>query len=216
MTQIVTEMDSSRTLYERQSNLLSSFFSSMCLAHTQCPGYPTELVFALDVSSDVTSRAFEKIRSTAVSLLEDISIAETNCPVGARVSVVSYNSQTSYLIRFSDYHQKSQLLEAVKGISLQRSRNRRDIGQALRFVAENVFKRVRNGKLVRKVAIFLTNGDSQDIPGVYTAMMKLKASDVNLGVITFNDAPNLRRAIQVGNGKMEEAEYGIHSFIGFI
>lgn len=147
------------------------------------------------------------MRSTAVSLLEDIAITETNCPVGARVSVVSYNSQTSYLIRFSDYHQKSQLLEAVKGISLQRSRNRRDMGQALRYVAENVFKRVRNGKLVRKVAIFLTNGESQDISGIDTAMMKLKALDINLGVITFNNAPNIHRAIQVGNRKIEEAEF---------
>lgn len=171
----------------------------MCSGHTQCPGYPTELVVALDMSSDVTQRAFDKIRATAVSLLEDIAIAETSCPVGARVSVVSYNSQTSYLIRFSDYHEKSMLLNAVKGISLQRSRSRRNVGQALRFVAENVFKRVRNGKLVRKVAIFLINGESQDVSAINTGMMKLKASGINLGVITFNDAPNLRRAIQVGN-----------------
>lgn len=184
-----------------------SFFSSTCLGRTQCPGYPTELVIALDTSSDVTPKTFNKMRSTAVSLLEDIAIAETNCPVGARVSIVSYNSRTSYLIRFSDHHRKSQLLEAVKGISLQRSRNRRDIGQALRFVAENVFKRIRNGKLVRKVAIFLTNGESQDVSAIITAMMKLKASDINLGVITFNDAPNVRRATQVGNRKMEEAEF---------
>lgn len=187
-----------------------SFSCSLCLGHAQCPGYPTELVVALDMSSDVTPRVFEKIRSTAVSLLEDVAIAETNCPVGARVSVVSYNSQTSYLVRFSDYHRKDQLLEAVKGTHLQRSRNRRDIGQAFRFVAENVFKRVRSGKLVRKVAIFLTNGESQDISAVNTAMMKLKASDINLGVITFNDAPNLRRAIQVGNRTREDAESDIH------
>ncbi|XP_026795015.3 collagen alpha-4(VI) chain isoform X2 [Pangasianodon hypophthalmus] len=167
-----------------------------CGGHTQCPGYPTELVIALDMSSDVTSEAFDKMRSTAVSLLEDISIAETNCPVGARVSVVSYNSQTSYLIRFSDYRRKSQLLEAVKGISLQRSRNRRNMGQAIRFIVDNVFKRVRNGKLVSKAIIFLTNGDSQDISAINTGMMKLKASDINLGVITFNDAPNVRLAIQ--------------------
>ncbi|TSV02093.1 Collagen alpha-6(VI) chain [Bagarius yarrelli] len=164
--------------------------------HAQCPGYPTELVIALDMSNDVTSPVFNKIRSTAVSLLEDIAFAETNCPVGARVSVVSYNSQTSYLIRFSDHSRKSQLLEAVKGISLQRSRNRRNMGQAMLFVADNMFKRVRNGKLVRKVAIFLTNGDSQDITAINTAMLKLKASNINLGVITFNDAPNIRRAIQ--------------------
>lgn len=169
----------------------------MHLGHTKCPGYPTELVIALDMSSDVTPNAFNKIRSTAVSLLEDIEIAETNCLVGARVSVVAYNSYTSYLIRFSDYNQKRRLLEAVRGISLQRTRNRRNIGEAMRFVAENVFKHVRNGKLVRKVAVFLANGDSQDTSAIDSAMMKLKALDINLGVITFNDAPNILRAIQV-------------------
>ncbi|KAK3554491.1 hypothetical protein QTP70_024301, partial [Hemibagrus guttatus] len=167
-----------------------------CGGRTQCPGYPTELVIALDMSSDVTSKVFHEMRSTAVSLLEEIAIAETNCPVGARVSVVSYNSQSSYLIRFSDHNRKSQLLEAVRGISLQRSRSRRDIGQALRFIADNVFKRVRNGKLVRKVAIVMTNGESQDMSAINTGMLKLKASGVNLGVITFKDAPNIRRAIQ--------------------
>lgn len=188
------------------TRVLSFFF--LCLGHAQCPGYPTELVVALDMSSDVTLNVFDKIRSTALSLLEDIAIAETDCPVGARVSVVSYNSQTSYLIRFSDYRQKSKLLEAVKGVSLQRSRNRRDAGQALRFIAENVFKRIRNGKLVRKVAVLLTNGDSQDISSISTAMMKLKASDINLGVITFNEAPNLLRAVQVA--KWREAEFDIY------
>ncbi|KAI5108436.1 collagen alpha-6(VI) chain [Silurus meridionalis] len=164
--------------------------------HTQCPGYPTELVVAMDMSSDVTPRAFDRMRSTAESLLEGISIAETDCPVGARVAVVSYNSQTSYLIRFSEHHRKNKLLEAVKGISLVRSRNRRDVGQALRFIAENVFKRVRNGKLVRKVVLLLTNGESQDTSSLVAAMMKLKASNIDLGVITFNDAPNILRAIQ--------------------
>ncbi|GAA6096982.1 collagen alpha-4(VI) chain isoform X1 [Tachysurus ichikawai] len=167
-----------------------------CGGRAQCPGYPTELVIALDMSSDVTSEAFDEMRSAAVSLLEDIAIAETNCPVGARVSIVSYNSQTSYLIRFSDHKRKSQLLEAVKGISLQRSRSRRDIGQALHFIADNVFKRVRNGKLVRKVAVVLVNGESQDIPAINTGMLKLKASGIDLGVITFKDDPNIRRAIQ--------------------
>ncbi|KAI5611694.1 collagen alpha-6(VI) chain, partial [Silurus asotus] len=167
-----------------------------CGGHTQCPGYPTELVVAMDMSSDVTPRAFDRMRSTAESLLEGISIAETDCPVGARVAVVSYNSQTSYLIRFSEHHRKNKLLEAVKGISLVRSRNQRDVGQALRFIAENVFKRVRNGKLVRKVVLLLTNGESQDTSSLVAAMMKLKASNIDLGVITFNDAPNILRAIQ--------------------
>uniref|UniRef100_A0A8B9GUW8 Si:ch211-62a1.3 n=1 Tax=Astyanax mexicanus TaxID=7994 RepID=A0A8B9GUW8_ASTMX len=164
--------------------------------HTKCPVYPTELVIALDTSAGVTPQVFDRMRSAALSLLEDISISETNCPAGARVSVLSFNSETNYLIRFSDYHRKKLLLEAVKGLSLQRSRNSRNIGQAMRFVSQNVFKRVRDGKLVRKVAVFLTNGQSDDTSALNTAMLEFKALDVHLGVIAFNPVPDIERAIQ--------------------
>ncbi|XP_036431055.1 LOW QUALITY PROTEIN: collagen alpha-4(VI) chain [Colossoma macropomum] len=167
-----------------------------CLGHTHCPAYPTELVIALDTSADVTPEVFERMKSAALSLLENLTITETNCPAGARVSVVSYNSETKYLIRFSDYHQKKLLLEAVRGLSLQSTRKSRNIGQAMRFVAQNVFKRVRDGKLVRKVAIFITNGRSEDVSAINTAMLELKALDVHLGLVAFNDAPNVNRAFQ--------------------
>ncbi|KAI4876762.1 hypothetical protein NFI96_017996, partial [Prochilodus magdalenae] len=169
--------------------------------HTQCPAYPTELVFALDTSADVTPAVFERMRSAVLSLLENMTITETNCPAGARVSVVSYNSETKYLIRFSDYNQKTLLLKAVKGLALQRSRNSRNIGQAMRFVARNVFKRVRDGKLMRKVAIFFTNGPSQDPSTINTAMLELKALDVHVGLIAYRDAPYVNRAFQVANGE---------------
>ncbi|XP_072532864.1 collagen alpha-6(VI) chain [Salminus brasiliensis] len=167
-----------------------------CVGHTKCPVYPTELVIALDTSADVTPQVFDRMRSVALSLLEDLTITETNCPAGARVSVVSFSSETSYLIRFSDYHQKKLLLEAVKALSLQNSGNRRNIGQAMRFVAQNVFKRVRDGKLVRKVAVFLTNGPSEDASAINTAMLEFKALDIHLGVIAFSDVPDIERAIQ--------------------
>ncbi|KAK1791235.1 hypothetical protein P4O66_013255, partial [Electrophorus voltai] len=162
----------------------------------QCPAYPTELVIALDVSADVTPQVFMRMRSAALSLLGDITIADTSCPVGARVSVVSYSNETNYLLRFSDHRQKKTLLEAVRGISLQRTRNTRNVGRAMRFVAQNVFKRVRDGKLVRKVAVFLTNGPSEEASGIATAMLEFKALDINLGVIAFRAAPDIRHAIQ--------------------
>ncbi|XP_052006790.1 collagen alpha-6(VI) chain isoform X2 [Xyrauchen texanus] len=163
----------------------------------QCPVYPTELVVALDMSAGVTSQVFERMRSAVLSLLENISIAETNCPSGARVSVISYNNESRYLIRFSDYHQKKPLLEAVKRIPLERTTKTRDIGQAMRFVARNVFKRVREGRLMRMVAVFFTNGPSRGTSGINTAMLEFKAADIGLGVIALNPADEIRRAMQV-------------------
>ncbi|KAG7469864.1 hypothetical protein MATL_G00133270 [Megalops atlanticus] len=167
------------------------------LGRTECPAYPTELVIALDMSEDVTPQIFERMRTVVVTLLEDISIAESNCPTGARVAVVSYSSNTKYLIRFFDYHRKNHLIEAVKNIPLERTSNRRNIGAAMRFVGRNVFKRVRQGVLMRKVAVFITNGPSQEMTPITTAVLEFKAMDITPAVIALRNAPNVRRAFEI-------------------
>lgn len=163
----------------------------------QCPAYPTELVIALDMSAGVTPQVFEQMRSAALSLLENISIAETTCPWGARVSVISYSSESKYLIRFSDHHQKKPLLEAVSMIPLERTTKTREMGQAMRFVARNVFKRVREGRLMRKVAVFFTNGLSEDAASIKTATLEFKAADIGLGVVALHPAEDVQLAVQV-------------------
>lgn len=164
---------------------------------SQCPAYPTDLVIAFDMSVGVSYEVFERMRSAALSLLEDISIAETNCPKGARVSVISYNSESKYLIRFADHLKKKSLLEALRTIAIERTTKNRDIGQAMRFVARNVFKRVRKGRLMKKVAVFFTNGQSSDESSLATAMLEFKAADIGLGVIALRPAEDVRRAMQV-------------------
>lgn len=162
-----------------------------------CPAYPTELVFGLDMSEDVTPVAFERMRSVLLSLLEDISIAESNCPTGARVAVVGYSAYTKYLIRFQDYRRKKQLIQAVQNIALERTANRRHLGAAMRFVGHNVFKRVRSGVRMRKVAIFLSNGPSQDTSDIVTAVMEYQALNIVPAVISLRNAPAVSQAFEV-------------------
>ncbi|KAL6489035.1 hypothetical protein MHYP_G00027760 [Metynnis hypsauchen] len=168
-----------------------------CKANAACPAYPTELVIGLDMSNGVTEEVFRRMRNVVLSLLGGINFAESNCPTGARVAVVSYNSNTKYLIRFSDYQRKKDLMEAVNNIALERTTNQRNIGAAMLFVGRNVFKRVRQGVLMRKVAIFLTAGPSQDQSPIVTAVLEYKALDINLGVIAFRSAANVRRAFEI-------------------
>ncbi|MBN3325895.1 CO6A6 protein, partial [Atractosteus spatula] len=163
---------------------------------TDCPVYPTELVVALDMSEDVTPQVFERMRNIAVNLLQDLTVSESNCPTGARVAVVSYSSTTKYLIRFSDYHRKKQLIEAINKIPPMRTTSRRNIGAAMRFVARNVFKRVRRGVLMRKVAIFISNGASQEASLIVTAALEFKALDITPVIIAFRNVPNVRRAFE--------------------
>lgn len=168
-----------------------------CSDLSKCPVYPTEVVFALDTSQDVTAGAFQRMKNIVLSYLEGLDISESNCPSGARVSVMSYGAGTKYLIRFSDFKKKSQLLEAVRRIPPERSSAVRNIGGAMKFVARNVFKRVRQGILMRKVAIFLTNGPSQDDISINTAVLEMSASEIIPVVIAFTDVPNVVKAFEV-------------------
>ncbi|KAM9782555.1 collagen alpha-6(VI) chain-like [Neosynchiropus ocellatus] len=164
---------------------------------SSCPSFPTELVFGLDMSEDVIPAAFERQRSALLSLLDDISVAESNCPTGARVAIVGYSAFTKYLIRFQDYRRKSQLIEAVKNIALERSTNKRQLGSAMRFVGQNVFKRIRSGMIMRKVAVFFSGGPAQDLSDIVTATMEYRALGIVPAVISLKNAPAVSRSLEV-------------------
>lgn len=150
------------------------------------------------MSDDVTPAAFERQRNALLSLLEDIAISESNCPTGARVAVVGYSSVTKYLIRFQDYHRKAQLIEFVKNIALEKTARKRGLGAAMRFVGQHVFKRVRAGVMMRKVAVFLSGGPTADVEDIVTAMMEYRGLDIIPAVISLKNAPAIGQAMEVG------------------
>ncbi|KAM4026875.1 collagen alpha-4(VI) chain-like [Anomaloglossus baeobatrachus] len=169
-----------------------------------CPVYPSEIVFALDTSQDVPAAVFQRMKNIIISLVEKLEISESNCPKGARVSVVSYTNHIKQLIRFSEYKKKSLLLEAIRGISPERTTTERNIGEAMRFVARNIFKRVRHGALMRKVAVFFANGRSQDATSINTAVLELSAHNIAPAVIAFNDVPNLQKAFETDESRRSQ------------
>lgn len=162
--------------------------------------FPTEVVFALDMSSDVSQLDFERMRDILLSLLMKMEISESNCPTGARVAIISYNNKIDYLIRFSDYKGKLALLQAVRRLSLERSSGSRNLGDTMRFVARHVFKRARSGLLMRKVAVFFEAGWAHGAVSISTATLELSALDVVPVVITFTKEHNLPDALLVCGG----------------
>ncbi|KAK5861651.1 hypothetical protein PBY51_017110 [Eleginops maclovinus] len=176
---------------------------------SSCPAFPTELVLGLDMSEDVTPAAFERQRSALLTLLEDVSVSESNCPTGARVAVVGYSAHTKYLIRFQDYRRKTQLLELLRNVALERTSSRRQLGAAMRFVGQHVFKRVRAGVMMRKVAVFLSNGPSQDVEDILTATMEYRGLNIVPVVISLKAAPAVARAL-----KVDESGASIFTLLG--
>lgn len=176
-----------------------SLISGRVSDHPRCPVYPTELVFGLDMSQDVKPADFQRQRAALLSLIEDIAVSESNCPTGARVAVVGYSSYVKHLVRFQDYRRKEQLLEFVKNIPLERSGNSRRLGGAMRFVGHNVFKRVRAGAVTRKVAVFFSNGLTQDDGDLVAAVMEYRGLGVVPAIVSLKNAPSVSRALEVSS-----------------
>nr|DBA24890.1 TPA: hypothetical protein GDO54_012487 [Pyxicephalus adspersus] len=174
---------------------LIDFIRQTC-QKSMCPTYPTELVLALDMANGMTPEIFTRMIEMVTSLLSNIAVRGSNCPSGARVAVVSYNTHTKILIRFSDFHNQEQLLSAVKKISLESS-GRRDIGNSMRFVGRNIFKRSAQGATVQKIAVFFSNGPSEDVVSINTAVMEYSALGIIPAVIAFTPAPTIKRAFSV-------------------
>ncbi|KAM6104187.1 collagen alpha-6(VI) chain-like [Theristicus caerulescens] len=160
----------------------------------KCPVYPTELVFALDISRTLTPETFELMREIMIAIVSDAIIRESNCPVGARVAVVSYNLVTHYLIHFSEFHNKNKLLNALRNISYRRSSNERDTGSAMRFIAKNVFKRTLQGPNVRKIAVVFSHGPATNAASVKQAVLEMSAVEVIPVVIAFENTPHISQA----------------------
>ncbi|XP_075684359.1 collagen alpha-6(VI) chain-like [Rhinoderma darwinii] len=168
-----------------------------CQGQTTCPVYPTELVFALDMSSDVKPNIYNKMIEIVTYIMNNVTIRGNNCPVGARVAVMSYNEYPRYLVRFSDFQSKEKLINAVKNISLENSNKGHNIGSSMRFVARNVFKRSLQGATVRKIALYFSNGRTEDPASISTAVMEYNALGIIPAVITFTPAPALKRAFSI-------------------
>ncbi|XP_077071810.1 collagen alpha-3(VI) chain-like [Siphateles boraxobius] len=170
-----------------------------CYGAQECPLYPTELAFALDSSDGVSRSAFNNMRDTVLRLVSDITIAESNCPRGARVALALYNNEVTTEIRFGESQKKRTLVERVQGLQAQQTRKQRSLDTAMNFIAQNTFKRVRSGFLVRKVAVFFVNGRVTVTQEFSAAALRLYDAGISSVFLLNREDPQLTRSLQLNN-----------------
>ncbi|XP_055985295.1 collagen alpha-6(VI) chain [Sorex fumeus] len=163
----------------------------------ECPVHPTELVFALDQSQDVTQEDFERMKQMMSSVVQAVRVRDHSCPVGARVAILSYSSHTRHLVRFSDAYAKNRLLQEIEAIPYEKSSENREMGKAMRFISRNVFKRTLPGPRTRRIATFFSSGQSTDAQAITTATMEFSALDIVPVVIAFSNVPSVKRAFAI-------------------
>ncbi|XP_061580269.1 collagen alpha-3(VI) chain-like [Cololabis saira] len=170
-----------------------------CFGKQECPLFPTELAFALDVSGDVDTAVFKNQRDTILQLVKDIAITESNCPRGARVALTLYNSEVITEVRFADAMKKRALLEHIEGLQIPQTKKPRSLEMAMSFVAQNTFKRVRSGFLLRKVAIFFVGNQVGRGQAITNAALRLHDAGISTLLLVNREDKGLSRAVQVNN-----------------
>nr|XP_031308327.1 collagen alpha-3(VI) chain isoform X4 [Camelus dromedarius] len=170
-----------------------------CYGPLECPVFPTELAFALDTSEGVTQDTFSRMRDVVLKIVGDLTIAESNCPRGARVAVVTYNNEVTTEIRFADSKKKSVLLDKIKNLQVALTSKQQSLETAMSFVARNTFKRVRNGFLMRKVAVFFSNKPTRASPQLREAVLKLSDAGITPLFLTNQEDRPLLNALQINN-----------------
>lgn len=137
------------------------------------------------------------MRDVLLKVVDGLTIAESNCPRGARVAVVTYNSEVTTEIRFADSRKKSVLLESVRNLQVPLTSKQQSLETAMSFVARNTFKRVRSGFLMRKVAVFFSNKPTRASPQLREAVLKLSDAGITPLFLTSQEDRQLVNALQV-------------------
>lgn len=137
------------------------------------------------------------MRDVLLKIVGDLTIAESNCPRGARVAVVTYNNEVTTEIRFADSKKKSVLLDRIKNLQVALTSKQQSLETAMSFVARNTFKRVRNGFLMRKVAVFFSNKPTRASPQLREAVLKLSDAGITPLFLTSQEDRQLINALQV-------------------
>ncbi|XP_069472084.1 collagen alpha-3(VI) chain [Ambystoma mexicanum] len=175
-----------------------------CYGPTECPVFPTELAFAFDTSSGVNQNAFNSMKQTVLGIVKQLTIADSNCPRGARAAIVTYNSDVTTEIRFSDSRKKAALVQQIENLQVPVTTKQRSLESVMSFVARNTFKRARSGFLMRKVAVFFSNGPARASPQLNEAVLKLYDAGVSSVFLTTRADRALSQALQVNSTELGE------------
>ncbi|XP_009583600.1 PREDICTED: collagen alpha-1(XXII) chain-like, partial [Fulmarus glacialis] len=128
--------------------------------HRGCKNVHYDLVFILDASSSVGKEDFEKVRQWVSNLVETFEIG----PDKTRVGVVRYSDRPTTEFDLGKYKTREEIKEAARNIKYYGGNT--NTGDALRYINTYSFSKEAGGRLsdqtVKKVAILLTDGRSQD------------------------------------------------------
>ncbi|XP_060081054.1 uncharacterized protein LOC132560404 [Ylistrum balloti] len=150
-------------------NLLST--PSSCLQN------PADVVFMVDSSSNVGNINFMKMQNFIKNTVADMNIQ----PNGVHVGLMQYSSYPSSQFPLNQYTNRGDVLKAVEHLSLMGGGS--NTADAISYTRDHMFSQSEGGRSnVPRIAILLTDGDSNDMSSAITAANK--ARDASIGLIS--------------------------------
>lgn len=112
-----------------------------------------------------------------------------------------YNNKVITEVRFAEAMKKRALVQHIDGLQMPTTRMQRSLSTAMTFVAQNTFKRVRSGFLMRKVAIFFVGGEAGQAQALTNAALRLHDAGIATLFLVNREDRTLSKALQVKKNK---------------
>ncbi|VDN05921.1 unnamed protein product, partial [Thelazia callipaeda] len=147
-----------------------------------------DLVLVLDGSGSIGDEAFQMLLDFAVHIVRRINITEH----GSRMGIVQYAENPKLEIALNQFSHPNQMEWAIRRIKYLSGAT--NTGSALEFILQQGFKGAR-GKDIPKVAIVVTDGQSQD--SVSEAAQQLRDAHVMMYAVGVTNLINVHQLHQI-------------------
>ncbi|XP_071180188.1 cartilage matrix protein-like isoform X1 [Mytilus edulis] len=144
--------------------------------YKECGGKPADIMFALDSSASIPFKDFQKEINFTQNLIKIFDIGSDK----TRVGLVTFSTTVVPVLRVGEFETKAEILEKTNGIQFQGGNT--NTAEALSYIRQKGFK-ATDSKDRPKIAIILTDGQSNNVVRTITEAAKAKTDGITVFVI---------------------------------
>lgn len=144
-----------------------------------CGGKPSDVIFVLDSSSSIQYRDFQKEINFTREVVQMFDIGPNKTQVG----VISYSTTVVPELKLGELSTKDEILDKIKNVEFLGGNT--NTGEALNYIREKAFpnKKSPYNSTKPRIAIILTDGQSNDVHRTMAEASKAKTEGISLFVI---------------------------------
>ena len=153
------------------------------LIFSPVPASVTDVVIALDGSSELSDGDFEKLKEFAKNIVNKFKISKP----GTHIGVIEYSDEVNVKISLGSTHDPTQLKRLIDDITPSRG-TQRFTAQTLTKAAKEIFPVSFNGRPgANRILVLVTAGPSTDVDGIAGATKETEKAGVNVFVVSVKD-----------------------------